>query len=142
MERIVGVTVGEENKAYPFSVISEMKAINDSVGGEPVAVLWGASDTASALDAPAIAEGRAVGTGVAYLRTVDGQTLTFDAAGEDVFRDRETGSTWDILGGATGGPLAGKKLEPAVHTNHLWFAWAAFNSGSPVYEAAAGASRD
>jgi hypothetical protein len=133
MERIVGLTVNRQNKAYPFSVISQELAINDAVGGAPVVVLWGAADTASALDAEAIAEGRAVGTGVAYLRRVDGQTLTFEPAGEDLFRDRETGSSWDLLGTAKDGPLTGEKLEPVVHTNHLWFAWAAFNSGSPVY---------
>jgi hypothetical protein len=134
MERVVGVTVREENKAYPFSVISRERAVNDSVGGEPVVVLWGAEDTASALDASEIAEGRAVGTGVAYLRSVDGRVLTFEAAGDDLFHDKETGSTWDLLGAAKDGPLAGTQLEPAVHTNHLWFAWAAFNSESPVYE--------
>ena len=134
MERVVGVTIGKETKAYPFSVISEMRAINDSLGGLPVVVLWGAADTASALDAADVAEGRTVGTGVAFLRTVDGRVLTLEPAGEDMFRDRETGSTWDLLGNAKDGPLAGKKLTPAIHTNHLWFAWAAFNSGSPVYE--------
>jgi len=136
LERVVGVAVGQENKAYPFSVISEMKAVNDSVSGEPLVVLWGAADTASALDSASIEEGRAVGTGVAYLRTVDGQTLTFKPVGQDTFRDRETGSTWGLLGTATDGPLAGTKLQPAVHTNHLWFAWAAFNPGASVYEGA------
>jgi hypothetical protein len=134
MERVVGVTVGKESKAYPFSVVSDEKAINDSVGGEPVVVLWGAADTASALDATSITEGRAVGTGVAYLRTVDSRKLTFEPVGEDIFRDLETGSSWDLLGIATGGPLAGQKLLSAIHTNHLWFAWAAFNAGAPVYE--------
>ncbi len=138
MERVVGVTVGNQNKAYPFSVISEKKAVNDIVGGEPVAVLWGASDTASALDTSSIPEGRAVGTGVAYLRTVDGMVLTFEPAGEDTFRDRETGSSWDLLGDARDGPLTGKKLEPAIHTNHLWFAWAAFNAEAPVYDGSEG----
>jgi hypothetical protein len=133
MERVVGVTVGGANKAYPFSILEGEGAVNDTVGGEPIAVLWGAPDTASALDARDIPEGRGVGTGVAYLRTVDGQVLTFQPAGEDAFRDQETGSTWDLLGSATAGPLQGKRLTPAAHTNHLWFAWAAFNADAPVY---------
>ena len=134
MERVVGVTADGANKAYPFSVMEREKAVNDTVGGEPIAVFWGAADTASALDAGPIPDGRAVGAGLAYLRTVDGRILTFEPADEDTFRDLETGSTWDLLGVATNGPLKGAKLEPAVHTNHLWFAWAAFNSGSPVYD--------
>ena len=134
MERVVGVAAGGENKAYPFTVLQRERAVDDTVGGEPVAVFWGAADTASALDAGSIPEGRAVGTGVAYLRTVDGQTLTFEPAGDDMFRDIETGSAWDLLGAAISGLMKGKKLAAAVHTNHLWFAWAAFNPGSPVYD--------
>lgn len=133
MERVVGVTAGGVNKAYPFTVLEDENAVNDELGGEPIAVFWGAADTASALDAGSIPDGRAVGVGIAYLRTVKGRILTFEPAGEDAFRDAETGSAWDLLGSATDGLLKGSKLQPAVHTNHLWFAWAAFNSGSPVY---------
>lgn len=139
MERVVGVIVGGENKAYPISIISEERAVNDEVGGEPVLVVWGSASTASALDAPSIPEGREVGAGLAYMRTVDGRVLTFSPAGEDMFRDRETGTTWDLLGRAVEGALSGSRLTPAVHTNHLWFAWVAFNQGSPVYEGNSGA---
>lgn len=134
MERVVGVSVGGENKAYPFSVLEREKAVNDVVGGEAIAVFWGGAYTSSALDTSSIPDGRAVGTGVAYLSRVDGRVLTFEPAGDDRFRDAETRSTWDLLGTATAGPMKGKRLDSAVHTNHLWFAWAAFNSGSPVYE--------
>ncbi len=138
MERVVGVAVNGTNKAYPFSVISQERAVNDVVAGEPVLVVWGSEGTASALDSPEIPEGRSVGAGLAYLRTVDGRVLAFDAQGDDTFKDRETDSTWDLLGNATAGPLSGTKLTPAVHTNHLWFAWAAFNQGSPVYTGSSG----
>lgn len=133
MERVVGVSAGGENKAYPFSVIAQERAVNDTVGGEPVLVVWGAADTASALDSADIAQGRSVGAGLAYLRTVNGRTLTFEPLEDDTFRDQETGSVWDLLGNAVSGPLVGSTLTPAVHTNHFWFAWAAFNQGSPVY---------
>lgn len=138
MERVVGVTAGGVNKAYPFSVISQERAVNDEIGGQPVLVVWGAEETASALDSSDIAEGRSVGVGLAYLRTVEGRVLTFDSQGDDTFKDRETGSTWDLLGNAVAGPLLGAKLTPAVHTNHFWFAWAAFNQGSPVYDGSGG----
>jgi hypothetical protein len=74
-----------------------------------------------------------VGTGLAYLRTVDAQVLTFEPQGDDTFLDRETGTTWDLFGKAVSGPLAGKQLTLAVHTNELWFAWAAFNPEAEVY---------
>ena len=132
-ERVVGLRLGDTNKAYPFSLISEVRAVNDVVAGEPILVVWGAGDTASALDAPDIAEGRSVGTGLAYLRTLDGRVLTFEAQGDDTFVDSETGTTWDLLGKAISGPLAGEQLTAALHTNELWFAWAAFNPDAQVY---------
>lgn len=133
MERVVGVTINGANKAYPFSVLADEMVVNDELGGQPIVVFWGAADTASALDNPTISEGRAVGVGVAYMRTVGDRALTFESAGEDLFADVETGTTWDLLGNAIDGPLAGEKLRPAVHTNHFWFAWAAFNEGAPVH---------
>ncbi len=140
-ERVVGVRVGETTRAYPFSALSEKRAANDVVAGEPVLVVWGASDTASALDDRDIAEGRSVGTGLAYLRTVDGQVLTFEAGDrEDTFVDAETGTTWDLFGIALSGPLEGQRLTTAVHTNELWFAWAAFNPDAVVYGDETGAA--
>jgi hypothetical protein len=132
-ERMVSVRMDETVKAYPFSLISQERAVNDVVDGEPVLVVWGADDTASALDDANIAEGRSVGTGLAYLRTVDGQVPAFEPQGDDTFLDRETGTTWDLFGEAVSGPLAGKRLTPAVHTNELWLAWAAFNPEAEVY---------
>jgi hypothetical protein len=132
LERVVGVNIGETAKAYPFSVINQERSVNDELEGIPIVVLWGADDTADALDTPLIAEGQAIGTGVAYLRTVDGEVLTFSPDGES-FVDAQTGTRWNILGHAVEGPLAGARLEPVIHRNEFWFAWAAFNTGSPVY---------
>lgn len=132
MERVVGVVIDGQNKAFPFSVLEELGAVNDELDGVPIVAMWGAPETVSALNAPRIADSDPIGTGVAYERTVGGKTLTFEAIGDDMFRDEETGSTWDLFGEAVDGPLTGEQLTPVVQTNHFWFAWAAFNSGSPV----------
>lgn len=133
LSRVVGVRVGDLTKAYPFETIAEERVVNDELGGVPLVVLWGASDTADPLDAPVIAQGEAIGTGIAFDRRVDGQVLTFSAVDDTTFMDAETGSTWSILGTAVDGPLAGTTLDPIIHLNEFWFAWAAFNEGSPVY---------
>jgi hypothetical protein len=133
LERVVGVRSGGENKAYPYSVLAVERTVNDTVGGEAVTVWWGAEDTSDPLDAGRTAEGAAIGTGVAFIPIVDGQVLTFTATGDAEFTDAETGSTWNILGEAIDGPLAGSKLSLAVHQNEFWFAWSAFNSDSPVH---------
>ena len=132
LERIVGVTEGGAATAYPFPVISGVGAVNDSVGGVPVAVFWG-GDTADALDTANVSEGRSVGTGIAYLRTLDGRELTFTKEA-DLFRDEQTSSEWTILGEAINGPLAGSRLHVAVHRNEFWFVWGAFYPEGRVYK--------
>ena len=132
LERVVGVTAGGEERAYPFSVISRAGAVNDAVGGVPVAVFWG-GETADALDRGLIADSRTIGTGVAFLAEADGRALTFSKEGES-FRDAETGSAWNLLGWAVDGPLAGARLRLADHRNEFWFAWAAFFPGGTVYQ--------
>jgi len=135
LERVVGVRVNGMTKAYPFSVIEVERVVNDVVDGIPVVVFWGASDTADALDASQVADGRGVGTGIAFSPVVDGRVLTFTAIDDTTFRDEETGSTWTLLGVAIDGPLAGKQLGIVVHQNELWFAWASFNPDAPVHGA-------
>ncbi len=134
LSRVVGVTVGETHKAYPFEVMSQARVINDEVAGTPIVVFWG-GDTADALDAAVIADSAAVGTGIAFEATLDGQALTFTSAEDDRFVDDQTGSTWTLLGVATDGSLAGSQLETLQHSNDFWFSWAAFFPEGDVQQA-------
>ena len=138
LERVVGVTVDGRDKAYPFSIISQVGAVNDVVGDAQIVVFWGAPDTADALDTTDITQGKSVGTGVAYDRTVNGTVLTFVANGDDTFTDLETNTTWNLLGRAISGPLEGAQLDTLVHRNDFWFAWSAFNPDDPVHTGQAG----
>ncbi|MDZ7780627.1 MAG: DUF3179 domain-containing protein [Gemmatimonadota bacterium] len=131
MERVAAVTYGDRPVAYPFSALSEQRVVNDKIEGESVVVLW-APGTASALDRGNIADGRDVGSSGVFLATLDDRTLTFEAAGDGQFRDRETGSTWDVTGRAVEGPLSGTRLEAIPHGDYLWFAWAAFRPNTEV----------
>jgi len=133
LERVVGVRVGDAAKAYPFSVIGEPRAVNDELGGEPIAVWWADTDAADNFAGEQPGTGRGIGTGIAFLRTLDGQVLTFSPADGTTFADQETGSTWSALGEAVAGPLAGSRLQLAPHQNEFWFAWRAFNPEAPVY---------
>ncbi len=125
MERVVAVTLGEATVAYPFSSLETRGAVNDVIDGTAVVVLW-TPGMASSVDTRTIAQGRDVGSSGVYDRRVGDRTLTFERAGDDKFRDRETGSTWDILGRSVGGELKGTQLEPIAYGNHFWFAWAVF----------------
>jgi hypothetical protein len=73
-----------------------------------------------------------VGSSGVFDRRVDGRTLSFTPAGDRRFRDRETGTEWDVLGRGLSGPLAGRRLQPVPHGNHFWFAWAAFKPDTRI----------
>jgi len=132
MERVVGLAVDGAARAYPFALLRDLRAVDDVLGSEPVAVWW-APGEASALDTETIAQGRAVGSAGVFRRTFEGQTLTFAPAGDGRFRDAETGSTWTILGEAMEGPLRGQRLAALPHHAVFWFAWAAFHAEGDVY---------
>lgn len=130
-ERVVAVVLDGQAVAYPFPVLARERVVNDQAGGTPLVVLF-KPGTRSALDADVIRESREVGAGVVFGRRVEGRTLTFRADGDGPV-DIETGSRWDITGRAVSGPLAGAQLEPLVHGNHFWFAWAVFRPETRVY---------
>lgn len=75
-------------------------------------------------------------TGV-FRPEIDGRSLTFvrDGGESAPIRDRETGSTWSIAGRAIDGELEGSQLEPVVHGDHFWFAWAAFTPDTEIWTA-------
>jgi hypothetical protein len=133
MERVVGVSIEEIHKAYPFSVLTEVRVVNDELAGRPIVVLWGSPDTADALNQELIVDSKAIGTALALDPVVDGQMLTFSSVDEH-FVDNETQSTWTILGRAIEGSLAGTQLETITHRNDFWFAWTAFFPDTLVYE--------
>jgi hypothetical protein len=132
MERVTTVELNGETVAYPNAVLAEVGVANDTIGGVDVAVFW-QPGVASALDSSTIAAGRDVGANAVFERTVAGQTLTF--IGENgAIRDEETGSTWNILGQATAGELAGTQLAPVVKVDHFWFSWVAFRPETRIYQ--------
>jgi hypothetical protein len=70
----------------------------------------------------------------AYVRQVDGDTLTFSFDGENLI-DEETASHWDPnLGLARSGPLAGKSLQPVPSLSSYDWAWVDFYPNSDFYE--------
>jgi Protein of unknown function (DUF3179) len=129
-ERVVGVVIGREARAYPWPVLATRRVVDDTLGGEPIVVFY-QPGTLSALDEPEMARSRAIGATGVFRPTAGGKRLTFEPAG-DVIRDRETGTTWNLLGRAVSGPLAGQRLEPIPHVDAFWFAWAAFHPATAL----------
>ncbi|NQU62292.1 MAG: DUF3179 domain-containing protein [Rhodospirillales bacterium] len=127
MSFVFGVKINDETCAYPSAALKDNPVINDTVGTEPIVVLYD----------------KAHDIGQVFLSRAGDQVLTFaEVPNNDgaslVAKDKETGTTWNVSGHAIEGPLAGSVLTPAPHWNQLfWFSWAAFNPGTRINEGAA-----
>ena len=150
MERVVGVTIGNESIAVPFAALREEKVVPYTLSGQDLVVFF-KEGTASAIDASYIPNSRDVGATGVFDPNLEGRKLTFeshpppgesrpspraaDAAGDGPqITDVQTGSTWDLLGRATSGPLEGKQLSAIPHSgSQLWFSWAVFQPDTEVY---------
>lgn len=114
-ERVIGIEINGDSRAYPLNILSSHEIVNDVVGGELVAVTW-CPLCYSAL---------------VFSRELNGRSLVFGVSGillqnTLVMFDRETGSLWSQLyGGAIRGELNGNALAvfPSVLTT--WEAWLA-----------------
>jgi hypothetical protein len=132
-ERVAAIRSGERSAAvYPFSRLRREAPINDEIEGEPIVVVYD-PDVASALDASTISEGRDVGAAAVFVRTAGGRTLDFEPGAKSAaFVDTQTGSTWNMSGEATAGPLEGTRLEQVPHDDQFWFAVAAFYARAEI----------
>ncbi len=128
VERVVAIEIGGTDVAYPFTLLSELQVVNDSVQGTPLTVFW-QTGTASTFGN----SGKDTGSTAVYLRELDGQVLSFQPA-LDGFRDEQTGSLWNIFGEALEGPLAGSQLEQVVSAEHFWFAWSVFKPDTIIWQ--------
>jgi hypothetical protein len=131
-ERVVAVSLRGEDVAYPYSVLAKRRVIMDTVGGLPIAVFF-QPGTVSALNADSIPDSRDVGATGVFVPELDGRRLNFTFSSGAIV-DAETGSTWNVLGRATSGPNEGRHLEPVLHADHLWFAWAAFKPQTRIFQ--------
>jgi hypothetical protein len=136
MSRVVTVSLedagGETvDVAYPLSILADVGVINDSQAGRDL-VVFHVIGTSSALDSARIAEGVDVGATGVFDPNLDGNKLTFRREDGQIV-DEETESTWNVLGQAIDGPLAGEILTPVVHGDHFWFAWAAFKPDTIIF---------
>lgn len=119
-EYVLGVRLGGQARAYPFSVLNREPVVNDEVGGMPVAIFF---DKGSA-------------SGAVFSRALDdGTVLTFEPGPTSRLAvDAGSRSEWDIFTGeAISGPLAGTRLEQAPATYAFWFGWVDYHTAGTVY---------
>lgn len=124
-EPVVGILSGGDAVAVVRAAVAENGVVLVTVGGREL-VVWHQAGQASALDDDSVAGGQEIGSVAVFDPVVDGQRLTFTRREGGGFTDALTGSTWNVLGEATAGPLAGRRLEAHPSVDTFWFAWVAF----------------
>jgi Protein of unknown function (DUF3179) len=121
-EQVIGVTIGDDARAYPIKVLVYHEIVNDVVGGVPVAVTY----------CPLC------GVGLVYERIVRGRILFFNVSGllyrnNLVMVDNWTGSLWpQILGNAANGTYHGTPLVLRTSTRTTWEDWKSLYPGTKL----------
>ena len=118
-ERILGIRLGGDVKAYDFKALARDRVVNDQVGGTPFVIVFdGGSES-----------------GAVY-RSDPGGTLLKFWPGNGVLRMAEAGGSVSdgLTGTALSGPLAGQVLEQVPITYSFWFGWADFYPNTAVYK--------
>jgi hypothetical protein len=113
--KVLLVKLEDEARAYPLTVDSPA-VMQDELAQTPVVVL---TDPQSE-------------SGSVFLATVAEDTLTFRSE-NGAITDLETGSSWDMAGRATGGPLAGSQLTALPSKTSFWFAAIAAEPEATVF---------
>lgn len=112
-ELVIALDHNGDERAWPLRILDFHEIVNDTIGGEPVAVTW----------CPLC------GSGLAFRRKIDGRTVEFGVSGllhdsDLVMYDREGESLWQqITGEAIMGPALGQKLEELPATITEWATW-------------------
>ncbi len=131
MERVLGISVGDQHRVHPFSKLERHPVINDEFAGVPYVVL-SKEGLRSALDAEQISESRVVPAAVAFRRDGNNRVYTFTVRGGRIF-DEQTGSEWNLFGRSVDGPRKGEQLESLPGGVHFAFAWLAFRPDTEIF---------
>ncbi|MBI3020687.1 MAG: DUF3179 domain-containing protein [Candidatus Omnitrophica bacterium] len=131
-DRVLGVAMGDQARAYPIRILNWHEVVNDRLDGAPVVVTY----------CPLC------GTGMVFRAERRGQRVFFGVSGllynsDVLLYDRETESLWSQLKmEAVAGPRLGENLEwlPAQHTT--WQAWRTAYPHTDVLSLNTGYDRD
>ncbi|MFB6285018.1 MAG: DUF3179 domain-containing (seleno)protein [Candidatus Bipolaricaulia bacterium] len=119
-QRVSGVTLQDQAKAYLKSAVRETGVVNDFVGGVPVLAAWNPE----------------LGDVVVFKRKHPERPkpLAFEIQ-DGTLVDTTTGTSWSWDGKAQSGPLAEQnaQLERVTSTTTFWFAWAAFHPETELF---------
>ena len=131
-DRVIGIELNGEARAYPVAILNWHEIVNDAIGGRRFAITY----------CPLC------GTAVAFDARVDGEATDFGVSGllynsDVLLYDRTTESLWSqILGKAIAGPRAGMKLQAIAVSHTTWRDWLQSHPSTLVLSDDTGYSRD
>ena len=112
---VIGITIGQESRAYPLHVMNVHEVVNDTVGGIPILVYWNWPSGHIAV----------------FERTIDGVVKEFGLSGLSgngsmLFYDKSEGVGGEqlfsaMLGESVTGDVV--KLKPITHEVTSWKSW-------------------
>ncbi len=116
-DRVVGVEIAGETRAYPLRLLRWHESVNDVVGGRAIAVTYSPLSGSIAV----------------WDRVLEGHEIVFAVSGwlhnsntllYDRRQGRETSSLWhQLTGEAVAGPAAGRQLNPLPIELSTWADW-------------------
>ena len=118
-EAVVGLSIRGAHRAYPTTLFSARRVVNDVLGDMEVAVFHDPER----------------GLSTAWFRMVRGEPIEFSGSATGTVADDMTTITrWDLATGvAVGGNLQGQRLVPLPVLMTSWADWAATHPDALVY---------
>ena len=131
-DRVVGIVLHGEARAYPIGILNWHEIVNDTINGQRFAVTY----------CPLC------GTAVAFDATIDGEATDFGVSGllynsDVLLYDRATESLWSqIMSQAISGERLGMKLTALPISHTTWRDWLQKHPATQVMSDNTGYSRD
>ncbi|RME33615.1 MAG: DUF3179 domain-containing protein [Gammaproteobacteria bacterium] len=131
-DRVLGVTLGGDSRAYPVRILNWHEVVNDTVHGVPLLITY----------CPLC------GTGMAFAAEVEGRALTFGVSGllynsDVLLYDRQTESLWSQVAAlAISGAMKGRSLRQIPLEYTSWRDWSSRHPRGLVLDPETGYRRD
>ena len=131
-DKVIGVSINGDHRAYPINILNYHEIVNDNVGNTPVVISY----------CPLC------GSALTFSAIFDDKKLTFGVSGllynSDVLMyDKQTNSLWSqLMMQAISGTMKGQKLSFIESEHTTWEGWKAQHPDTKVLSNKTGHSRD
>jgi len=118
-EQVIGLSFRGAHRAYPLTLFSDRRVVNDVIGSMEIAVFHSPE----------------LGVSAAWFRTILGEPIEFSGTATGAIADDLTTVTrWDLTTGvAVAGNLQGQRLTALPATLTSWDGWAALHPNAGIY---------